>query len=108
MYRGGSSQMQVVQITPVVKRLIIVNVAIWLLLQVIIEQYFLTGQPILRTFALIPGSVVQSFYIWQPFTYMFLHSHSITHVVFNMLMLWWFGAELEQRWGSKFFFFYIT
>ena len=25
------------------------------------------------------------------------------HILFNMLMLWFFGAELEQRWGTKFF-----
>jgi membrane associated rhomboid family serine protease len=37
---------------------------------------------------------------------MFLHSMQVTHILFNMLMLWFFGAELEQRWGTKFFVFY--
>jgi len=39
-------------------------------------------------------------------TYMFLHSRNVFHIVFNMLLLWWLGAELEQRWGSKFFLLY--
>ena len=89
--------------TPVVKKLIIANVAIWLVGQVILEQYFLPSRPLLQFFALIPRSVVESFYIWQPLTYMFLHSLSITHIVFNTLMLWWLGAELETRWGSRLF-----
>ncbi|MNL09634.1 Rhomboid family protein [compost metagenome] len=37
---------------------------------------------------------------------MFLHSMQVTHILFNLLMLWFFGAELEQRWGSKFFLIY--
>ena len=40
---------------------------------------------------------------------MFLHSQAqVTHIVFNMLMLWFLGAELETRWGTKpFLAFYI-
>ncbi len=34
---------------------------------------------------------------------MFLHSKGVFHVLFNMLVLWWFGYELEARWGTKFF-----
>ena len=105
MQRQGM-QLQIVQMTPVVKKLIIANVAIWLVLQIIVEQYFLPGRPIISYFSLVPGKLLNDFMIWQPFTYMFLHSLSITHIVFNMLMLWWFGAELEQRWGSKLFLIY--
>ncbi len=35
---------------------------------------------------------------------MFLHSMQVRrHILFNMLMLWFFGAELEQRWGTQVF-----
>jgi len=37
---------------------------------------------------------------WQVATYGLLHS-SISHLVFNMLGLWMFGAELERLWGPK-------
>jgi membrane associated rhomboid family serine protease len=46
----------------------------------------------------------RDFFIWEPLTYMFLHSTSSPwHIVFNMLMLWWLGSELETRWGARFF-----
>jgi len=91
-------------LTKVVKILIIANVSIWLLFQVIIEQYFLPNQQITTTFGLVPALIIENFFIWQPFTYMFLHStDGVMHIVFNMLLLWWLGAELEMRWGPKFF-----
>ncbi len=45
--------------------------------------------------------------IWQPLTYMFLHS-SLTHLFFNMLWLYFFGPEVENYFSKKrFYFFYI-
>lgn len=44
---------------------------------------------------------------WQLITHMFLHG-SLSHLFFNMLALWMFGAVLENVWGSKrFFTFYM-
>jgi len=39
-------------------------------------------------------------YVWQPFTYMWLHA-DLMHIFFNMFALWMFGGQLEQVWGSK-------
>ena len=99
-------QLQVVQMTPMVKKLIILNVSIWLIGQVILDQYILSGSPLISYFSLTPRLVIEKFFLWQPLSYIFLHSMSVTHIVFNMLMLWWFGAELETRWGSRFFLIY--
>lgn len=93
-----------VPMTPVVKWLLIINVAVWFVFQVLIEGYM--RLPFTSFFALFPGKVLYDFSVWQMFTYMFLHSMQVTHILFNMLMLWFFGAELEQRWGSRFFLFY--
>src|SRR5205814_1006538 len=41
-------------------------------------------------------------WVWQVGTYMFLHG-GIFHIVFNMLALWMFGAELERMWGTRYF-----
>ena len=41
-------------------------------------------------------------WVWQLGTYMFLHG-GIFHIVFNMLALWMFGAELERTWGTRYF-----
>lgn len=104
MNRGP--QMSMVPFTPVVKWLMIVNVGIWFVLQVLVEGFLKV--PFTHYLSLIPSRVIFHFQIWELFTYMFLHSMQITHILFNMLMLWFFGAELEQRWGRKYFlFFYL-
>ena len=81
-------------LTPAVKALLIANSALFLL-QV--------GVPALTAYGgLTPAAVIESFWIWQPFTYMFLHA-GLTHLVFNMLALWMFGVELEKLWGTEAF-----
>ena len=52
---------------------------------------------------LIPQQVIEARWIWQPVTYMFVHARSPTHILFNMLILWMFGVELERMWGTRFF-----
>ena len=103
---GGGPQMQfsmMVPVTPVVRWMIGLSVGIWLIFQVIAEGYFMKEPMITYMFGLVPANVISKFYVWEFFTYMFLHSRNVFHIVFNMLLLWWLGAELEQRWGSKFF-----
>jgi membrane associated rhomboid family serine protease len=42
------------------------------------------------------------FHFWQIVTYSFLHStDNITHLLFNMLGLWMFGAEIERYVGPR-------
>ena len=89
--------------TPVVKILVISCAAIWLIGQLIIDRFILNGQFFATYFALVPNLVLQKFFIWQLVTYAFLHSTSPFHIILNLLALWWLGAELEQRWGSRFF-----
>ncbi len=107
-YRGGSGVPVVMPFTPMVKRLIIVTVAIWIVGQFILDG-FLDSFSFTTFFALVPGKVFIDLYLWQPLTYLFVHStDDKLHIVFNMLMLWWLGSELEQFWGKKYFlFFYI-
>jgi membrane associated rhomboid family serine protease len=56
-----------------------------------------------------PVLVVRYLWVWQLATYMFLHG-GIFHIVFNMLALWMFGAELERIWGTRYFlkFYFVT
>lgn len=87
----------------VVNKLIIANVAVYLL-QFVFQPSFQ------RIFALTPADVFTKLYIWQPLTYMFLHSmYSIWHLFFNMLITWFFGSALESVWGGqRFLKYYIT
>jgi membrane associated rhomboid family serine protease len=59
--------------------------------------------------ALHPALVMHSFQVWRLGTYMFLHG-GVFHIVFNMLALWMFGAELERTWGTRYFlkFYFVT
>ena len=60
-------------------------------------------------FGLEPSYVVRNFWVWQLGTYMFLHG-GVFHILFNMLALWMFGAELERIWGTRYFlkFYFVT
>ena len=55
---------------------------------------------LLRSLALVPVQFVQGLALWQVVTYLFLHG-GIGHVLWNMLALWMFGAELERTWGTR-------
>jgi membrane associated rhomboid family serine protease len=80
-----------------VKWLLIANIGIF------IPTFFLSRTSFiehLRVFFLVPEAVVGHFAIWQLVTYMFLHG-SISHILFNMLALYFFGTPLERDWGSK-------
>ena len=45
--------------------------------------------------------VAQGF-VWQPLTYVLVHD-GIWHILFNLLLLWWFGREVESFIGPKAF-----
>lgn len=100
-YSGSSYQDQNfgIQLRGVVKTLIIINVAVF----IIINIFRNIAWPAL--FGLVPSFVFTRFMIWQLVTYLFLH-FGIWHLVLNMLMLWMFGSVIESSWGSKRFLFY--
>jgi len=59
------------------------------------------GSPaFMMTLFLNPYSVIRGFTIWQLVTYMFLNA-GVMQLVWNMLSLWMFGAELERTWGTR-------
>jgi membrane associated rhomboid family serine protease len=78
-------------LTPMVKRLLIANVAAY-------AVTLLVGPEIIYDwFAFQPRNIV--FRPWGVFTYMFVHG-GLWHVALNMLVLFFFGPSLESRWGS--------
>ena len=56
-------------------------------------------------FYLIPSFVLDAGMWWQVVTYMFVHA-TFWHLFFNMLALFLFGIQLEQRMGSTEFLLY--
>jgi membrane associated rhomboid family serine protease len=81
----------------VVFKLIVINVIVYAL-QSINEGGYMS--PITAYFALWPIAVVENLYIWQIFTYMFLHGN-FWHIFFNMYALLIFGMPIEQEWGGR-------
>ncbi len=99
----NQAPIQVVPFTKTVKILVLANVGIWVIGVLILQGMILKNTFLFDWFALVPGTVITKGWIWQLVTYMFLHSTGVFHILFNMLVLWWFGYELEARWGSRFF-----
>ena len=85
--------------TPVVKQLLIINIIFFIGSQLVPVSYdylamFFPENP--------------NFGIWQPITHMFMHG-GIMHIAFNMIAMVSFGSALEHFWGGKkFLFFYIS
>ena len=91
-------------ISPAVKILLIANVALFVLNVIV-------GDAMTLRLGLSPQAVFEQLAVWQPITYMFLHStRGLGHILFNMLALWMFGTELERTWGTRFFtkYYFVT
>lgn len=94
------------RITPMVKNLLIINVAVHLFATLystdFIHQYFAFFKPFLPN---SPELINPLFKPWQVITYMFLHG-GIGHLFSNMFGLFIFGSALETFMGSKKFLIY--
>jgi len=108
------------RVQSVVVSLILVNAVIFLFTELIripvprgmagedglLSVYFQRYGLFIPLFALVPALIVRLGWVWQMFTYMFLHG-SLLHLFFNMYALLLFGRPLEERWGRReFFLFY--
>jgi len=94
------------KITPAVKWLLIINVAVFLV------SFLITpvGKFFFYWFSVYPATLGMSLQFWRLITYQFLHSTSgFGHIFWNMLILFFFGPMLERLWGSrKFLVFYLV
>jgi membrane associated rhomboid family serine protease len=89
---------------PVVKNLLIINVLFF-----VATIVFARLGVDLDTWLGLHYFSADNFHIWQPITYMFMHSN-FGHLFFNMFALWMFGSAVENYWGAKRFliFYFIT
>ena len=133
-YGGWSSS----SLTPVCKNLIIATVVVYILQILIVRtptpqdiqnqidalkrQYpTATNEDLTYAVDLNSQSVVQSWFelethkvlrgqVWRLVTCAFCHARtSVRHILFNMLLLFWFGSTLEKMYGSReFLLFYLA
>ncbi len=81
---------------PGVKWLLIANTAVFV-------HFYFTFKELPAFWDLLglrPSDVLTKLKVWQLATYMFMHG-GFGHILWNMLALWMFGADLEQAWGTK-------
>lgn len=98
-----------VAIPPVVRALLIANVAIFVLMQLAAMAGSDLGGALVLWFALWPVGSAElaadagvSFLPWQLVTYGFLHANFV-HLFFNLFAVWMLGSALERLWGSYHF-----
>jgi membrane associated rhomboid family serine protease len=90
------------QATPMVKRLLIINVAVYFL------QIVGADRVLVEWFSLYPVSLSAALQLWRLITYQFLHG-GLWHIILNMWALWMFGPAIERHWGGKrFLIFYLS
>jgi len=79
-------------VTPWVQRLLVANVIVYF-----IEQ---TAPGLIRPLVFVPREVFT--HPWTLVTYMFVHDpRGFTHILFNMLGLYFFGSRVEERLGAR-------
>jgi len=103
MRRGTTMSLSFPPFTPAVKQLLIANGAVFLLVALLGAVVSpLTEAWVNLHFGLVPALAVFRGWIWQFVTYAFVHA-GLLHILFNMLALWMFGAQLEMDWGYSLF-----
>ena len=103
----GASGIGFPPFTPVVRAIMIGCGAVWVV-QVLLR--FFEAKWFSDVCGLVPVYVIRGTaelpvpWLWQPFTYMWLHSpYDPFHILLNMLFVWMMGGDLERHWGSKAF-----
>lgn len=91
MSYGSFAERTGFSLTPWVRRLLVANAAVFLV-SLVVPLGFL-----IRWFGFVPAEIL--FRPWAVFTYMFVHG-GFWHVLFNMLVVFFFGPPLEQRLGG--------
>jgi membrane associated rhomboid family serine protease len=106
---GGGMSLSFPPFTPMVKKLIFANLAVFIV-WVLGGVFAPTVKGFINDYlAFTPAMAIGQFppHLYQFVTYAFVHL-GLWHILGNMLMLWMFGSQIEQDFGSnKFLEFYV-
>lgn len=94
--RATSGSAWWVAVPPVTRALIIINVVVFLLLQLSRDE----ASTLFDWFAASPASTLHKLRLWQLLSATFLHV-GLPHIVGNMYFLWIVGREMEALHGSR-------
>lgn len=95
-------------LTPAVRQIFLANVYVFIGIQIgLLVMPRIMQSIVFDWWALTPAHALKGFRVWQFASYMFVHVSGF-HILLNMMILWYFGPELESRWGtSRFWRFYL-
>lgn len=96
--------MMQLRLTPAVKAICIASLALFLWDHVVDP---LLGMELTRWLGLVPMAVLSELFVWQVFTYSFLHADAL-HLFLNLMMLVFIGGEIEATWGTRRFLKYYS
>ena len=82
----------------------VVQLILWINVAVFFGQLICSavGFPYFDRYLALSGDGLRHGFVWQPITYMFLHA-GVWHILFNLIVLWFFGREVEYFIGPKYF-----
>lgn len=86
---------------PATKGLLVGLVAIHLLLALIGAASRPLGEGIRAVLELHPEDVLRRFFVWQIVTAGLIHGHGVWHLLFNCIVIWFFGRMVEDRLGAR-------
>jgi len=92
-----------IRLTPTVKAISIACFAAFIVQQ---SADRFMGANLQGVFGLVPASFMNRGYIWQLFTYPFLHGDPL-HLFLNLMMFVFIASDLEALWGRKRFLIYF-
>lgn len=98
------AQFSIPPVSQAVKAILILSCALFLVDLTLANFAGFSLAPIL---GFVPARILDG-WLWQPITYAFLHS-GLFHILFNLLIVWSVGSELEKLWGTATFvgFFFV-
>lgn len=89
-------------LSPAVRYILLINVGVFLFFVIFAAFFRKLGPEIYVYLAQVPHLAVLKGFVWQFVTYMFLHAlNNPLHLIFNMLVLWFFAPRLEYLWGTR-------
>lgn len=102
-YNSGAEQGGV---TPVVRVLLITNLLVYIVMLfvnwVFGSAYAFLNYPAMAEFiGFVPNKALERLYVWQFFTYAFVHDMGPLHILLNMFVLWWVGTDVERQLGRR-------
>ena len=107
---GGAGQQRMTPsfglppLTPMVKRLMIINVSVYAVF-VLLDLFAAPMRDLVTNVFVLDGGVWASFFpfvpFWQLLSYGFLHHPAPSHILFNMLGLYFFGTMVESTVGPR-------